>query len=190
MTETVINQPQMDTPKNKSSMMTIGVILVLFVLALVGVGVLRGRQAPSGATTNNTDNTEIAISQLQEASPSPEMSASPSATTEIASATPSSAATTAAATSDVKIVNVEAGSFYFKPNEIRVKKGEKVKIVMTSKDMMHDFTIDELGVKLPITKAGTTNSVEFVATKAGTFEFYCSVGQHRANGQVGKLIVE
>ena len=92
--------------------------------------------------------------------------------------------------STATVVAVEAGGFYYKPNEIRVKKGETIKIVMTSKDMMHDFTIDELGVKLSITKAGNTGTVEFTADKTGTFEFYCSVGQHRKNGQVGKLIVE
>jgi len=32
--------------------------------------------------------------------------------------------------------------------------------------------------------------VEFTADTPGEFEYYCSVGQHRANGQVGKLIVE
>jgi heme/copper-type cytochrome/quinol oxidase subunit 2 len=85
---------------------------------------------------------------------------------------------------------MEAGSFYYSPNEIRVKKGETVKIVMKSVDMMHDFNIDELDVKLPITKSGETNSVEFTADTVGEFEFYCSVGQHRANGQVGTLIVE
>lgn len=92
--------------------------------------------------------------------------------------------------SGVTIVNVEAGSFYYKPNEIRVKKGQKVKIVMTSMDMMHDFNVDELGIKLPITKAGNTGEVEFSVNQSGSFEYYCSVGQHRKNGQVGKLIVE
>lgn len=92
--------------------------------------------------------------------------------------------------SDVKIVAVEAGSFYYKPNEIKVKKGEKVKIIMRSVDMMHDFNIDELGISIPITKSGETAEVEFVAEKIGKFEFYCSVGQHRANGQIGTLIVE
>jgi len=87
-------------------------------------------------------------------------------------------------------ISMEAGAFYYKPSELRVKKGQKVKIVMTSKDMMHDFNIDELNVKLPITKSGETNTVEFVPEKAGTFEYYCSVGQHRKNGQVGKIIVE
>ena len=32
--------------------------------------------------------------------------------------------------------------------------------------------------------------VEFTVDKTGTFEYYCSVGQHRANGMVGNLIVE
>lgn len=93
-------------------------------------------------------------------------------------------------TGEVRIVEVEAGSYYYEPNEIRVKRGATVKIVMTSVDMMHDFNIDELGVSIPITKNGETNEVEFTADTVGEFEFYCSVGQHRANGQVGTLIVE
>ncbi len=92
--------------------------------------------------------------------------------------------------SDVTTIDLEAGSFYYKPAEIRVKKGEKIKIVMKSVDMMHDFNIDELGVKIPITKSGETATVEFTADQVGEFEYYCSVGQHRANGQVGTIIVE
>ncbi len=88
------------------------------------------------------------------------------------------------------VVNVEAGAFYYKPNELVVKKGQKIQITLTSVDMMHDFNIDELGVKAPIVKSGNTGTVEFVADKVGTFEYYCSVGQHRANGQVGTIIVE
>lgn len=89
----------------------------------------------------------------------------------------------------VKTIEIEAGSFYFKPNIITVKKGEKVRVVIKAVDMMHDFYVDELGIKSPIVKSGTTGTVEFVASKVGTFEYYCSVGQHRKNGQVGKLTV-
>jgi cytochrome c oxidase subunit II len=92
--------------------------------------------------------------------------------------------------SEVQIINVEAGSFYYKPNEIRVKKGQKVKIVMKSVDMMHNFVVDELDINMPITPAGKTAEVEFTADKVGSFEYYCAVGEHRANGQVGTLIVE
>lgn len=89
----------------------------------------------------------------------------------------------------VQVVNIEGGSFYYKPDTITVKKGQKVQVVMKSADMMHDFVIDELNVKMPIVQSGNTGTVEFVADQVGTFEYYCSVGQHRKNGQVGTLIV-
>lgn len=91
---------------------------------------------------------------------------------------------------DIRVIAVEAGSFYYKPNFIRVKKDERVKIELTAKDAMHDFNVDELGIKIPVTTAGNINTVEFAANEVGEFEYYCSVGQHRQNGQVGTLIVE
>lgn len=106
---------------------------------------------------------------------------------------PTAPKTTAATTPSnvmVKTIEIEAGSFYYKPNEIRVKKGETVTITLTAVDMMHDFNVDELDVHVPITRAETTNTATFTADKAGTFEYYCSVGQHRKNGQIGSLIVE
>lgn len=95
-----------------------------------------------------------------------------------------------ASDTEVRIIEVEAGSFYFRPNEVRVKQGERVRIVMKSVSMMHDFVIDELNVRVPVTSSGDTATVEFVADKVGTYEYYCSVGQHRQQGQVGTLIVE
>lgn len=92
--------------------------------------------------------------------------------------------------SNQKVIEIEAGSFYYKPDEIRVKKGDNVKVVIRSVSMMHDFVIDELQVRTPIVKDGDTGSVEFVASQSGTFEYYCSVGQHRQNGQVGTIIIE
>lgn len=93
-------------------------------------------------------------------------------------------------TQEIRVIEIEAGSFYYNPNEIMVNLGETVKIVMKSKDMMHNFNIDELDVHLPITRAGETNSVEFTANKAGEFEYYCSMSGHRQKGQFGKLIVQ
>lgn len=116
---------------------------------------------------------------------------SPESNILVISATPLvEAAATNRAEGSARIIQIEAGSFYFKPNEIRLKKGESVKFEIKSADMMHDFNITELNVKIPITKAGNTASVVYTADTSGTFEFYCSVGLHRKNGQVGKLIVE
>lgn len=87
-------------------------------------------------------------------------------------------------------ISIEAGAYYYKPNILKLKKGEKVTLKFKAVDMMHNFNIDELGLKIPLTKSGNEVSVDFTPTKSGEFEYYCSVGQHRQLGQVGKLIVE
>ena len=93
-------------------------------------------------------------------------------------------------TADIKTFEVEAGSFYYNPKEIRVKQGDTVIIKLTAKDLQHDLNIDALGVDGDIVKAGETTVIEFEASDIGTFEYYCSVGNHRSMGQVGKLIIE
>ncbi len=78
---------------------------------------------------------------------------------------------------------------WFSVKEIRVKKGDSVRIVVTNTKGMHDFVIDEFGVKQE-TPLNEKTVIDFVADKAGTFEYYCSMPGHRAKGQWGKLIVE
>lgn len=90
---------------------------------------------------------------------------------------------------DVKVIEMEAGAFYYEPSTIEVKKGQKVRVVFKSVDMMHDFNVDELKIKSEIVKSGSTSTFEFTADQVGKFEYYCSVGQHRQNGQIGTLIV-
>jgi plastocyanin len=85
-------------------------------------------------------------------------------------------------------VAMESGMFFFAPDAIRAKVGQKV-IVHVSARGVHDFVIDELGVRAA-TPDGQTTRIEFTPTRAGEFEFYCSVGSHRQRGQVGTIVVE
>lgn len=88
-------------------------------------------------------------------------------------------------------MTVEGGEFFFKPNKIRAKVGDTLIITLSNTGQMpHDFVIDEFDAATAQIKAGETDTIEFVVDQAGTFEFYCSVGQHRANGMFGELIVE
>ena len=91
---------------------------------------------------------------------------------------------------NIQTIDIEAGSFYYSPNVIRVKEGDIVRVNITGVDMMHNFTLDEFNVESDTVKPGETTTVEFFADKVGEFEFYCGIGEHRANGQVGTLIVE
>lgn len=90
----------------------------------------------------------------------------------------------------VKEITVEGSNFKFMPTEIRVKKGDTVRVIFKNTGGMHDFVIDELNVKTKVIQGGQEETVEFVADKEGSFEYYCSVGQHRQMGMKGTLIVE
>lgn len=85
--------------------------------------------------------------------------------------------------------HVKGGLFYYVPNEIMVKKGDKVKIIFESIDGMHNFVLDAFGVKTIIIRKGEHIEAEFVADKVGSFEYHCGVGQHRVNGQKGTFTV-
>ena len=74
--------------------------------------------------------------------------------------------------------------------ELKVKQGDKVRIDFTSAQGFHDFVIDEFSASTQQVMTGNSTFVEFIADKKGTFEYYCSVGQHRQNGMRGNLIVE
>ncbi|MFA6106175.1 MAG: cupredoxin domain-containing protein [Patescibacteria group bacterium] len=89
-----------------------------------------------------------------------------------------------------KVFNVEGKPFSFTPNEIRVKKGDRVRIVFSNVEGFHDWKIDEFNAATKKINAGETDTIEFIAGKTGTFEFYCSVGTHRQMGMKGNLIVE
>lgn len=91
---------------------------------------------------------------------------------------------------EVKTFTVTGKPFSFDVKEIKVKKGDTVKVVFTNTQGTHNWVLDEFGAQTKVLQAGASETVEFVADKAGTFEYYCSVGEHRQNGMVGKLIVE
>lgn len=98
--------------------------------------------------------------------------------------------TTEVEETEVRIIAIEAGNYFFAPEEIRVQQGETVRLELTSSDMAHNFIVDELDLSIPITNAGVTNSIEFTADEPGTYTYYCGVDGHREQGQVGQLIIE
>ncbi len=90
----------------------------------------------------------------------------------------------------VKEFTVTGSNFSFDPKEIKVKKGDTVKILFKNADGFHDWRVDEFNAATKKIKGGEQDSVQFVAEKAGTFEYYCSVGEHRQMGMKGNLVVE
>lgn len=92
--------------------------------------------------------------------------------------------------SDAREIIVDGSNYKFAPDTITVKKGEKVRIVLKNTEGVHDFRVDELGIETAVIREGHEDFTEFTPDKIGSFEFYCSVGNHRALGMKGSLVVE
>ncbi len=77
------------------------------------------------------------------------------------------------------------------PSSLNLKKGETVKVVFKNVGALpHDLAVDEIGLKTKIIKGGEADTVTFTADKTGSFEMYCSVGNHRAQGMKGPVVVQ
>jgi len=98
--------------------------------------------------------------------------------------------TSPTAEAEAKTFNITAVPYKFSLTEIRVSKGDRVRINLTVDQGMHDWVIDEFNTRTKVLQAGQSDSIVFTADKAGSFEYYCSVDGHRQLGMVGKLIVE
>lgn len=128
----------------------------------------------------------VLLRSSNDAESEPTLSAEVSPTTTV---TPSPTVSGSAGTV-VKTFAVNGENFTFDRKTIKVKKGDTVRIVFTNTVGFHDFVIDEFNSRTPQLQAGQTATIEFVANKAGSFQYYCSVGNHRAQGMWGTLTVE
>jgi plastocyanin len=122
--------------------------------------------------------------------PQTEVSVQPAATAQATSTPEAMESTSGAMTSSVKEITVTASSFKFDPSTIKVKQGDTVKLTYKNFGGMHDWVVDEFSARTKVLQSGQQETIEFVADKAGTYEYYCSVGNHRAMGMKGQLIVE
>jgi cytochrome c oxidase subunit II len=70
-------------------------------------------------------------------------------------------------------IQVTASKFQFEPNQITVKKGEPVTIVLTSNDVTHGLKIPDLHVEDTV-KKGDFTELNFTPDKTGTFQGKCA----------------
>jgi uncharacterized cupredoxin-like copper-binding protein len=119
------------------------------------------------------------------------------------------AAAGSAAATDPKTVTLTLNEFQFQPTEITANVGQPIKLVLKNKGtMLHDFVSTDAMVEVmeehgamhdmagmqtnmhAAIEAGQESTLEFKATQAGTYTFYCTIAGHKEAGMVGKLIVK
>ena len=86
-----------------------------------------------------------------------------------------------------RVIRVSVRRFVFEPNVIKLKKGEPVTFLLTTKDVFMGMNIPDFGVRSDIVP-GKTMKLSFTPDKAGTFTFLCDVfcgdGHEGMNGQL------
>jgi cytochrome c oxidase subunit II len=82
-----------------------------------------------------------------------------------------------------RTISITAQRFFFSPNEISIKKGEPVTLVIQSTDVSHGLLIKDLGVRTEI-KKGQATEVTFTPEVAGTFQGKCAHFCGRGHGSM------
>ena len=92
--------------------------------------------------------------------------------------------------SDMLEIEVTAENWEFTPAEIRVKKGDRVRLKVRSIDVEHGLKIPRLNIQ-EVLLPGELVDIEFVAEGVGEFPFSCSVYCGEGHGGMeGVIIVE
>lgn len=175
----------------------LGIIaMLLLVIVLIGCGqqatvTYRPAQAPQ--------KTQPAVQPAPQAEPPTVPQQAPTESTAQANTPPQPAETIGSETTasqptmaadGYKEFKVESYQFGWDPDTIEVNKGDKVRLILSTRDVAHGFAIRDYKINQPI-KPGKTSTVEFVADQQGIFTWYCSVFCGAGHGAMkGKLIVK
>lgn len=91
---------------------------------------------------------------------------------------------------NIREVSMSAYRFAFDPDEVLVKKGEKVRLVIKSTDVTHGIAIRDLDIDRELPQ-GEEKVIEFTPQETGTLHFHCSVYCGSGHGRMhGKIIVK
>jgi plastocyanin len=160
---------------NKGILLVVG---ALAVIVIVGGGAYFVMKKKSSSAETPTPTPEVVVGE------SPTTMPATSPTTSGTAMQPDTSVANA-----VKFT-VEGSNFKFVPAVLKVKKGDTVEITFKNTGGTHNFMIDEFSVATNKIGDGEEETVTFVADKTGKFDYYCSVGNHRAMGMQGVLTVE
>ncbi len=87
-----------------------------------------------------------------------------------------------------RVFEITASRYRFEPAILEVTEGDRVIVTLRSADGTHGFAIPDFKVKATVPKGGASVTVEFMASKAGTFPFacseYCGSGHRQMKGRL------
>jgi uncharacterized cupredoxin-like copper-binding protein len=103
---------------------------------------------------------------------------------------------------------IRASEWGFEPPSIVLTQGEQVRFVLQNDgEILHDFKVRDMpvdsvssdssgplgakeGEAFVSADSGESGTLEFVPTQPGTYEFYCTIGNHEGRGMRGTITVQ
>jgi cytochrome c oxidase subunit 2 len=73
-----------------------------------------------------------------------------------------------------RVVEIAVKKFEYIPPEVTLKKGEPVRLELTSLDRLHGFDLPALGIRVDV-KPDETATVRLTPDKTGAFVFHCDI---------------
>jgi cytochrome c oxidase subunit II len=75
---------------------------------------------------------------------------------------------------DERVVEIAVKKFEYIPAEVTLKKGQPVRLELTSLDHLHGFDLPDLGIRADV-KPDETAVLHLVPQKIGQFVFHCDI---------------
>jgi len=98
---------------------------------------------------------------------------------------------TTESTDGTGVITMNMRDYSYTPSRLEASPGETIKVKVVDQIGIHDFVIDELGVSSDTLFPGENKILNITIpadTRVGTsYEFYCSLPDHRELGMVGQL---
>ncbi|HUA57074.1 MAG TPA: cupredoxin domain-containing protein [Candidatus Sulfotelmatobacter sp.] len=73
-----------------------------------------------------------------------------------------------------RVVEIAVKKFEYIPSEVTLKKGQPVRLELTSLDRLHGFDLPDLGIRADV-KPDETAVLHLVPQKTGQFVFHCDI---------------
>jgi len=88
------------------------------------------------------------------------------------------------------VIVISGSNYEYSPASFTVQSGEEVTIRFDNENGTHDLVFEGLGVGTQVISGGQSETITFTAPEPGSYNYYCSVGNHRTLGMEGVMSVE
>lgn len=150
-----------------------------------------GLSVPKPETSTTTDDNSGPSTSTIPKTPIPStINTSPTPTPSSPSSTPTPTSTPESGS--LITYNIDAFNFGYSLSNITASAGDTVRITLSNSGGNHNFVISEIsGASTSIITQGEQVTIEFTipVNPASSYAFFCSVGNHRAQGMEGTLTI-